>query len=104
MIINGAAHISAAWMNDSTNGYAAYKAANSVASHKAWGLDSYCYFNVNPGVVDDHSFEVPNLSGVKSHDMVTVSPGGTGTIAHIINSMGGSSNSSQNVADLVSCP
>ncbi|GHO70118.1 hypothetical protein KSC_090100 [Ktedonobacter sp. SOSP1-52] len=93
-----------AWMNGSTNGYAAYKVANSVTSHEAWGLGSYCYFNVNPSVVEDHSFEVPNTPGVKFHDMVTVSLGGTGTIAHIINSTGGPSNSSNSVAKLVSYP
>ena len=38
----------AAWMNGSTQGYAAYKVADSVTSHEAWGLGSYCYFNVNP--------------------------------------------------------
>lgn len=94
----------AAWMNGSTNGYAAYKVADSVTSHEAWGLGSYCYFNVNPAVVEAHSFEVPNTSGVKFHDLVTVSLGGTGTISHIINSTGGPSNSSTSVADLVSYP
>jgi hypothetical protein len=24
------------------------------------GPGSYCYFNVNPGVVAEHAFEVPN--------------------------------------------
>jgi hypothetical protein len=94
----------AAWTNGSTNGYAAYKVASSVTTHEAWGLGSYCYFNVNPSIVEDHSFEVPNTSGVKFHDMVTVSLGGTGTISHIINSTGGPSNSSNNVANLVSYP
>jgi len=37
----------ASWMNGSTRGYAAYKVANPVTSHEAWGLGSYCYFNVN---------------------------------------------------------
>jgi hypothetical protein len=36
--------------------------------------------------------------------MVTVSLGGTGTINHVINSTGGPSNSSTNVADLVNYP
>ncbi len=92
----------AAWMNGSTRGYAAYKVNNAVTSHQAWGLGSYCYFNVNPSIVADHAFEVPTASGVVFHDLVTVSLGGTGTIAHIINSTGGPSNSSTNVADLVS--
>ncbi|HLZ63336.1 MAG TPA: hypothetical protein VKR06_40905 [Ktedonosporobacter sp.] len=92
------------WMNGSIRGYAAYKVADSVTSHEAWGLGSYCYFNVNPAVVEEHSFEVPNTSGVLFHDLVTVSLGGTGTINHIINSTGGPSNSSSSVADLVSYP
>ncbi len=94
----------AAWMNGSTNGYAAYKVASSVTSHEAWGLGSYCYFSSNPSVVADHAFEVPNTSGVKFHDLVTVSLGGTGTISHIINSSGVPSNSTTSVADLVSYP
>ncbi|WP_405147398.1 RICIN domain-containing protein [Sphaerisporangium sp. NBC_01403] len=94
----------AAWMNGGTQGYAAYKVANSVTSHEAWGLGSYAYFNVNPSVVEAHSFEVPNTPGVKFHSLVTVSLGGTGTISHIINNTGGPSNSSTNVANLVSYP
>lgn len=94
----------AAWMNGSARGYAAYKVASTVTSHEAWGLGSYCFFNVNSSVVEDHSFEVPSASGVKFHDLVTVSLGGTGTISHIINSTGGPSNSSTNVANLVSYP
>jgi hypothetical protein len=94
----------AAWMNGSTNGYAAYKVANSVTNHEAWGMGSYCYFNVNPSLIEDHSFEVPNTPGVKFHDLVTVSLGGVGTISHIINSTGGPSNSSNTNAYLVSYP
>ncbi|TCO53608.1 RICIN domain-containing protein [Actinocrispum wychmicini] len=94
----------AAYMNGSTRGWAAYKVGANVTSHEAWGLGSYCFFNANPGVVADRSFEVPNTAGVKFHDMVTVSLGGTGTIAHIINSTGGPSNSGSNVANLVSYP
>ncbi|WP_443048314.1 RICIN domain-containing protein [Streptomyces sp. H39-C1] len=94
----------AAWMNGGTRGYAAYKVADSVTSHEAWGFGSYCYFSSNPAVVEEHSFEVPNTSGVKFHNMVTVSLGGTGTINHVINSTGGPSNSGSNVADLVSYP
>ncbi|MFG3058548.1 RICIN domain-containing protein [Streptomyces sp. NPDC048231] len=93
-----------AWMNGSTQGYAAYKVAGSVTSHQAYGLGSYCYFNVNPSVTAEHAYEVPNTSGVQFHNMVTVSLGGTGTIRHVINDRGGPSNSSTNVANLVSYP
>jgi len=94
----------AAWMNGSTQGYAAYKIASAVTTHEAWGVGSYCYFNVNSSVVAAHAFEVPAVSGVKFHDLLTVSLGGVGTISHIINSTGGPSNSSTNLADLVSFP
>jgi hypothetical protein len=94
----------AAWMNGSSKGYAAYKVASTVTTHEAWGVGSYCFFNVNSSVVADHAFEVPQVAGVKFHDLVTVSLGGTGTISHIINSTGGPSNSSTNVANLVSYP
>nr|WSY58089.1 RICIN domain-containing protein [Streptomyces sp. NBC_00886] len=94
----------ASWMNGTGKGYPAYKVATSVTSHEAWGLGSYCYFSANSGVVADRAFEVPSVSGVKFHDMVTVSLGGVGTISHIINSTGGPSNSSTNVAYLTNYP
>jgi hypothetical protein len=94
----------AAWMNGSTQGYAAYKVGAGVTSHEAWGLGSYAYFNVNSSVVDAHSFEVPGVAGVKFHDMVTVSLGGVGTISHVINNTGAAANSGHQVTDLVSYP
>ncbi|WP_371650117.1 MULTISPECIES: RICIN domain-containing protein [unclassified Streptomyces] len=94
----------AAWMNGSTRGYDAYKVASSVTGHEAWGLGSYCYFNANPSVVAERSFEAPGTAGVRFHDMVTVSLGGTGTINHVINNTGGTANSSNNVVNLVSGP
>ncbi|MFF9340575.1 RICIN domain-containing protein [Streptomyces sp. NPDC014773] len=94
----------AAWMNGSTQGYAAYKVADSVTSHQAYGLGSYCYFNVNPRVVAERAIEAPNRPDVRFRSMVTVSLGGTGTIRHVINDRGGPSNSSTNVANLVSHP
>ncbi|WP_327350724.1 RICIN domain-containing protein [Streptomyces sp. NBC_01304] len=94
----------AAWMNGSTQGYAAYKVADSVTSHQAYGLGSYCYFNVNPGVVAARAIEAPNNANVRFTSMVTVSLGGTGTITHVINNTGGPSNSGTNVANLNSYP
>jgi hypothetical protein len=94
----------AAWMNGSTRGYAAYKVGGSVTSHEAWGLGSYCFFNVNRSVVADRAIEVPVRPDVRFHNMVTVSLGGVGTIAHVINDTGGPSNSSTNVSNLVNYP
>jgi hypothetical protein len=93
-----------AWMNGDSQGFAAYKVADDVTSHEAWGLGSYCFFSANPSVVAEHSFEVPDTSGVKFHDMVTVSLGGTGTINHVINGTGGPSNSGSTVANVVDYP
>jgi hypothetical protein len=94
----------AAWMDGTTDGYAAYKVANTVTTHEAWGVGSYCYFNVNPAIVEANSFEAPNTPGVKFHDLLTVSLGGVGTISNIINNTGGAVNSTTNNAYLASYP
>ncbi|WP_406836040.1 RICIN domain-containing protein [Streptomyces sp. AHU1] len=94
----------ASWTNGSTQGYAAYKVANSVTSHQVYGFGSYCYFNVNPAVAAEHAIEAPNTANVRFKDMVTVSLGGTGTIRHVVNDRGGPSDSATNVANLVSYP
>ncbi|BCL18413.1 hypothetical protein GCM10017668_02560 [Streptomyces tuirus] len=47
---------------------------------------------------------MPDNPNVRLRNMVTVSLGGTGTIRHVINDRGGPSNSSTNVANLVSYP
>ncbi|WP_174867751.1 RICIN domain-containing protein [Streptomyces lasalocidi] len=94
----------AAWTNGSTQGYAAYKVADSVTSHQAYGLGSYCYFNVNPSVAAERAIEAPNNPNVRFTSMVTVSLGGTGTIRHVVNGTGGPSNSATNVANLTSYP
>ncbi|GAA1044228.1 hypothetical protein GCM10009566_60180 [Streptomyces murinus] len=59
---------------------------------------------IDPSVVEDHSFEVPQTSGVKFHDMVTVVLGGAGTITHIVNSTGATVTTSNNVAYLTNYP
>ncbi|WP_328535761.1 coagulation factor 5/8 type domain-containing protein [Streptomyces sp. NBC_00344] len=94
----------ASWMNGAGKGYAAYKVGDSVTGHEAWGLGSYCFFSTNSAVAAEHAFEVPDTPGVKFHDMVTVSLGGTGTIDHVINSTGGPSDAAGNVANLVNYP
>ncbi len=94
----------AAYMNGSTRGWAAYKVADSVTTHEAYGLGSYAYFNVNPSIVNARAFEVPVKSGVKFRDMVTVSLGGVGTITNVINSTGAAVNSGHQVTSIVSGP
>jgi hypothetical protein len=77
----------AAWSHDGITGYAAYKVADTVTSHEAWGLGSYCVFTTDPSIAAYHSFEVPHTSGVKFHDVLTVSLG-KGSITHVINDTG----------------
>ena len=77
-----------AWRTDA-RGYAAYKVADTVTSHEAWGMGSYCNFTADPSIVNEHGFETPVNPNVKFHDLLTVSLGGKGTIAHVINGTGG---------------
>ena len=87
------------------NGYAAYKVADGVTSHEGWGLGSYCFFNVNPAIHADRGFEVPVNAGVRFHDLLTVSLGGTGTIDHVINNTGAAAQGTATVpVDIVSFP
>jgi F5/8 type C domain len=87
------------------NGYAAYKVADTVTSHEGWGLGSYCFFNVNPSIHADRGFEVPTASGVRFHDLLTVSLGGTGVIDHVVNNTGGPAQGTDTVpVDIVSFP
>ncbi|MFJ6430996.1 coagulation factor 5/8 type domain-containing protein [Streptomyces sp. NPDC091416] len=78
----------AAIQNGDTKGYAAYKVDDSVTTHEGWGLGSYCYFNVDPTIRQDHGFQAPVKPGVKFHDLLVVSLGGQGQYEHVINNTG----------------
>jgi len=71
-----------------TNGWAAYKVADNVTSHEAWGLGVYSVFR-NKGVVLTRAFEAPNNPNVKFHDLITVCIGPNGEISNVINNTGG---------------
>jgi hypothetical protein len=94
----------AAWMNGSTRGYAAYKVADTVQTHQAIGLGSYCVFTLDASVVGERAFEVPNRAGVRFTNMVTVSLGGQGTINRIINDTGGTANTANQIQYLTAYP
>ncbi|MFG2315601.1 coagulation factor 5/8 type domain-containing protein [Streptomyces tendae] len=78
----------AAIQNGSVKGYAAYKVGDDVAEHEGWGLGSYCYYNVNPSIVQHHGFAAPNRSGVRFHGLLVVSLGGNGQYECVINDTG----------------
>ncbi|MFH8489699.1 coagulation factor 5/8 type domain-containing protein [Streptomyces longisporoflavus] len=91
----------AAIQNGGIRGYAAYKVADSVNTHEGWGLGSYCYYNVDPTIVQEHGFQAPNKSGVKFHHLLVVSLGGKGQYAHVINSTGNPTSGSDTVPSQV---
>ncbi|WP_169797036.1 adenylyl cyclase [Peterkaempfera griseoplana] len=80
----------AAWVHGTTNGYAAYKVADSVTDHHAWGLGSYCFFNLEADIYTDRAYEVPDTPGVVFTDLMTVclNGAGGGGILHCINDSG----------------
>ncbi|KJK53385.1 discoidin domain-containing protein [Streptomyces sp. NRRL F-4428] len=78
----------AAIQNGSVKGYAAYQVADSVQVHEGWGMGSYCYYNVDPTIRQEHGFQAPVTPGVRFHDLLVVSLGGQGQYEHVINSVG----------------
>ncbi|MFD5066404.1 discoidin domain-containing protein [Streptomyces sp. NPDC058369] len=95
----------AAVQNGDIKGYAAYKVDDSVNTHEGWGLGSYCYFNVDPSIRQDHGFEAPVKAGVKFHDLLVVSLGGQGQYNHVINNTGSPTSGTSTVpSNVVSFP
>jgi len=78
----------ASWLNGASLGFPAYKVADTVTTHEAWGAGSYVFFNVNPSVHASRGFEVPVTPGVRMHHLMTVNLS-AGTIDHVINDTGG---------------
>jgi hypothetical protein len=71
-------------------GWAAYKVADSVRDHRAVGMGIYCNFTADPRIVVDSAIEAPHAPGVVFENVTTISlGGGKGTIAHIVNDVGG---------------
>ena len=98
----------AQWTSGHGEGWAAYKVGAAVKQHEAWGLGSYCFFNIggrNTHMNAARAFEVPEAPGVRLHDVVTVSLGGNGSIAHVVNDSGGATKPTGATAvNLVSYP
>ncbi|WP_125262903.1 coagulation factor 5/8 type domain-containing protein [Streptomyces alboflavus] len=78
----------AAIQNGAMKGFAAYRVDDSVTTHEAWGLGSYCYYNVDPSIVQHHGFAAPTKPGVKFHHLLVVSLGGKGQYERVINDTG----------------
>ncbi|MFF7934416.1 discoidin domain-containing protein [Streptomyces sp. NPDC007940] len=78
----------AAITHDGIVGYAAYKVADTVNVHEAWGLGSYCNYTSDPSIVQHHGFQVPVKTGIKLHSIQVISLGGKGQYAHVVNDTG----------------
>ncbi|MEV7317908.1 discoidin domain-containing protein, partial [Streptomyces microflavus] len=78
----------AAIQNGDTRGYAAYRVDDSVDVHEGWGMGSYCNYNVDPTIIQEHGFKAPVKPGVKFHSLLVVSLGGNGQYEHVINDVG----------------
>lgn len=87
--------------HDGIHGYAAYLVADSVDAHEAWGLGSYCYYNVDPSIRQDRGFAVPDKPGVRFHDVLVVSLSGHGQYNHVINDTGAPTSGSDTVPSTV---
>ena len=83
-----------------TNGWAAYKVADTVTSHEAWGLGIYSVFR-NRDVVLSRAIETPARPGVRFHDIITVRLGNNGEITNVINDTGGPAKDSSKVTPKV---
>ncbi|WJY36005.1 coagulation factor 5/8 type domain-containing protein [Streptomyces sp. P9-2B-2] len=95
----------AAIQNGDIKGYAAYKIADGVTTHEGWGLGSYCFYNVDPTIRQDHGFQAPGKPGVQLHHLLVVSLGGKGQYEHVINSIGAPTSGTSTVpATVVSYP
>ncbi|AWN25254.1 coagulation factor 5/8 type domain-containing protein [Streptomyces sp. NEAU-S7GS2] len=91
----------AAIQNGDVKGYAAYKIADGVTTHEGWGLGSYCYYNVDPTIRQDHGFQAPAKPAVKLHHLLVVSLGGKGQYEHVINSIGAPTSGTSTVPSTV---
>ncbi|WP_328535648.1 discoidin domain-containing protein [Streptomyces sp. NBC_00344] len=95
----------AAVQDGSNKGYAAYRVADSVNTHEAWGLGSYCNFTADDTIRQDRGFLVPDKPGVKFHDVLVVSLGGKGQYNHVINNTGSPTSGTSTVpSNVVSYP
>lgn len=82
-----------AWMDGSANGYPSYVVANSAATHQAYGLGIYSYFNQGVNIVEDNAMTVPSGPGIAIQDAGTVWLNGSGQITHVIDGVGKTVNS-----------
>jgi hypothetical protein len=75
------------WMHDGTEGWAGYKVADHVKTHRLFGGGVYVFNRNDPSIHTENGFEVPRAPGVQLHHIMTVNLG-AGTIDHVVNGVG----------------
>jgi hypothetical protein len=76
------------WMHDGVEGWAGYKVADRVRTHRLDGGGVYVFNRNDPSIHTENGFEVPQRPGVHLHHVMTVNLG-AGTIDHVVNGVGG---------------
>ena len=96
----------AAWTHRRPTGYAAYKVADTVTTPRGAGAWAATATSTSTRrSPPTAAFEVPVNAGVRFHDLLTVSLGGTGTIDHVINNTGAAAQGTATIpVDIVSFP
>ncbi|MGV9954451.1 coagulation factor 5/8 type domain-containing protein [Streptomyces cellulosae] len=87
--------------NGSLKGYAAYKVGDHVTTHEGWGMGSYCYYNVDPTIVQHHGFAAPERPGVRFHHIMVISLSGNGQYECVINDTGAPTSGTNTVPSVV---
>ena len=82
------------WDHDGVHGWAAYKVADGVTSHRLYGGGSYVYNRNDPSIHTANGFEVPQAPGVRLHHLLTVNLGG-GVLDHVVNGVGGAADTTK---------
>ena len=76
------------WMHNGVEGWAGYKVADGVRTHRLDGGGVYVFNRNNPAIHTENGFEVPETPGVHLHHVMTVNLS-AGTIDHVVNGVGG---------------
>jgi hypothetical protein len=82
------------WMHDGVEGWAGYKVAAHVKTHRLYGGGVYVFNQNNPSIHTENGFEVPQTPGVQLHHIMTVNLS-AGTIDHVVNGVGGPADTSK---------
>ncbi|WP_194905659.1 carbohydrate-binding protein [Catenulispora rubra] len=91
------------WSDNGARGYPSFDVSGSATGFQGYGLGVYCFFSTNNSIVSDNAF-TSEASGAGWHDLVTVSITNAGSIANVINGVGGPTPSNTSAVDVTSYP